>query len=289
MTTKRILPDPSLDWAVPLSVVALIAESEGCRLTSYRCPAGMLTIGWGQTGDDVYEGETITQQQADAMLCLAIKRFAAQVRTRCTVETNINELGALVSLAYNIGIGALAKSAVMKFHNAGNKTAAARAFAPINKFLNPKTKKLEVSSGLIRRRAAEAALYLTPVVTATDAGPAQAPAPAPLPQAVAAPATPSTHPVTLMGIGTAASGALGALSDLTTQASSVGTTAQTVATNAQVTVSSVQTAASTAHDILHTVANFVGVSPTMLLCGLAVAVGTGIVAFVYKLHTEGRI
>jgi hypothetical protein len=177
----------------------------------------------------------------------------------------------------------------MKFHNAGNKTAAARAFAPINKFLNPKTKKLEVSSGLIRRRAAEAALYLTPVVTATDAGPAQAPAPAPLPQAVAAPATPSTHPVTLMGIGTAASGALGALSDLTTQASSVGTTAQTVATNAQVTVSSVQTAASTAHDILHTVANFVGVSPTMLLCGLAVAVGTGIVAFVYKLHTEGRI
>lgn len=313
MTTKPLLPDPSLNWDVPLSVVALIAESESCRLTAYRCPAGVLTIGWGETEGGVYEGETITQAQADAMLCLAIKRFATRVRTMCTVETNVNEVGALVSLAYNIGLGepgssnGLYASAVLKAHNAGNKAAAAKAFAAINKFRNPKTKRMEVSTGLIHRRALEAALYLTPVAEVAPAAPvapaagaavvaavvAPAPAPvatpAPLPQAVVAPVSPAKHPLTLAGVGAMAAGPLAALNDLTSQASSVGSTAQTLAANAQATVSSVQTAAGTAHDVLHTVAHFAGLSPSMLVYALLTAGGAGAVAFVYKLHRDGRL
>lgn len=69
-----------------------------------------------------------------------------------------NELGALVSLAYNIGVDALAGSTVLRRHNAGDREGAAHAFAMWNKArVNGR---LRVLPGLVKRRAAEAALYL---------------------------------------------------------------------------------------------------------------------------------
>lgn len=284
MTTKPKLPDPKLDWAIPLKAVYLIALFESCKLVAYKCPAGVWTIGWGET-HGVYEGERWTQEFADQTFCTEVRRYATAVQRMCKVTPSENELGALTSLAYNIGIGGLQKSSVLAAHNRGDHAAAARAFAAWSKYRDPKTKQLVVSRGLARRRAEEASLYLTPDDVAVHADVPAAPAP----QAVAAPATPVTHPLTISSAVATGAGLLGSLSDLSTQASSVGTTAQTVATNAQATVSSVQTAASTAHSVVTTVAGFVGLSPTLCVCVALTLAGVGLFAYVRKLHAEGRI
>ena len=52
----------------------LIKKYEGCRLTAYFCPSGILTIGWGHTGD-VKEGQTITQSEADRLFDLDIQKY----------------------------------------------------------------------------------------------------------------------------------------------------------------------------------------------------------------------
>ena len=56
----------------------LIKSFEGCRLTAYRCPANVLTIGWGHT-KNVYEGMTITQAQADRLLVEDVQVYANAV------------------------------------------------------------------------------------------------------------------------------------------------------------------------------------------------------------------
>lgn len=77
---------------------------EGCRLTAYRCPAGVLTIGYGHTGKDVTPGKKITQAEADALFDTDITKFAATVApTFAGVRLNGNQFDALVSLSYNIG------------------------------------------------------------------------------------------------------------------------------------------------------------------------------------------
>lgn len=167
------LPDPSIDWPIPLEAVRLIAESEGLRLAAYKCPAGVWTCGWGET-DGVGPKTRWTKEYADQRLCDSLGERAEAVRAMVTVETTDNQLGALVSLAYNIGNAALAKSSALKAHNRGDFSAAARAFALWNKATVDG--ELKVLPGLVTRRAREAALYLTP----EDDAAAQ-----PMPQAVA--------------------------------------------------------------------------------------------------------
>lgn len=87
---------------------------EGCRLTAYRCPAGVWTVGYGHT-EGVTPGMKITRQQADAMFEADIKQFSERVkRVIGPVKLNNNQFDALVSLAYNIGIGRLSKSELLK-------------------------------------------------------------------------------------------------------------------------------------------------------------------------------
>ncbi|KAF0813583.1 Lysozyme RrrD [Andreprevotia sp. IGB-42] len=150
-----ILPSQGINWPIAWDAVRLIALSEGCKLRAYLCPAGVWTIGWGQT-DHVKRGMVWTQAQADDDLCAELAALAREVRNACHVDTGANELGALCSLAYNIGVGAFRKSTVLRQHNAGNPQAAARAFALWNKAAG------KVLPGLASRRAREAALYLTP-------------------------------------------------------------------------------------------------------------------------------
>jgi lysozyme len=148
------LPSRSLAWPVPWEAVQLIAKAEGCRLKAYRCPAGVPTIGWGET-NGVRMGQTITQDQADEQFCIRLTECADDVRALVR-DADDDELGALVSLAYNIGMANFKKSSVLRLHNAGNQEGAARAFGLWNKA------KGQVLRGLTARRAAEAALYLTP-------------------------------------------------------------------------------------------------------------------------------
>lgn len=141
--------------------LALIREFEGCRLTAYRDPVGIWTIGYGDTGPDVVEGLTITQAEAEGRLRARLREFEAAVADALVRRPTDNEFSASVALAYNIGARAFAGSTVAKRHNAGDTAGAAAAFARWNKATGANGK-LQELRGLTRRRAAEANLYLTP-------------------------------------------------------------------------------------------------------------------------------
>jgi GH24 family phage-related lysozyme (muramidase) len=140
----------------------LIKQFEGCKLTAYKDIAGIWTIGYGTTaaaglGIEPSKGMTITQERAEDLLRRGVDKFAAQVDALITTKVNQNQRGAIICLAYNIGVGALSKSTVLRELNAGNKDKAAAAFQMWNKAGG------EIVQGLVRRREAERQLFLTPV------------------------------------------------------------------------------------------------------------------------------
>ena len=144
------------------ATIDLIKEFEGCKLQAYQCSAGVWTIGVGTTaaaglGIIPAKGMTITQERAEDLLKQGVNKFAAQVDALITTKVNANEFGACVSLAYNIGPNAFAKSTVLRELNANNRDKAAAAFQLWNKAGGV------VSKGLISRREAEKQLFLTPV------------------------------------------------------------------------------------------------------------------------------
>ena len=153
-----VLPNPKLDWPIAYEAVCEIARSEGCRLKAYRCPAGVPTIGWGHTGG-VKMGDTCTQEQADGWFSIDLSVYADGVQRELKRDASDNELGAMVSLAYNIGLGNFKGSTVLRKHNEGDRQSAARAFALWNKARVNGV--LQVLPGLTARRAREAALYLS--------------------------------------------------------------------------------------------------------------------------------
>lgn len=166
------LPDPTLPWPLPMPAVGMIAEAEqgpggGVALKAYRCPAGVWTIGWGET-ENVHPGDACTKEEADKWLCDDLIGRSKSVQEMCKIEPSRNELGALTSLAYNIGLRddknkrGLYWSTVLRLHNLGKTQEAAQAFALFNKARDPATNELVVMNGLTARRAKEAALYLTP-------------------------------------------------------------------------------------------------------------------------------
>jgi lysozyme len=131
----------------------LIRHFEGCKLTAYKCPAGIWTVGYGSTGPNIDGGTKWTQVQADADLERRLgTEFAPAVR-EAAGDATPSQFGAMVALAYNIGCGAFRKSSVARFHKSGNGAAAADAFLLWNKARGV------VLPGLTRRRKAERALY----------------------------------------------------------------------------------------------------------------------------------
>jgi GH24 family phage-related lysozyme (muramidase) len=94
--------------------IKLIREFEGCRLTSYVCPTGILTIGIGHTGPDVYSGQKITDAEANALLQKDLVRFEKAVSQLITVPLTQAQFDALVSFTFNSGAGALEKSTLRK-------------------------------------------------------------------------------------------------------------------------------------------------------------------------------
>ncbi len=139
--------------------INLIKQFESCKLTAYLCPAQMWTIGYGHTGADVRKGQVITQSKAELILQSDLLAFDAAVQAQCPDATSAQH-DAMTCLAFNIGIRNFGKSSVARLHNAGDVIAAARAFALWNKATDATGIKRELR-GLTRRRAAEAALYLS--------------------------------------------------------------------------------------------------------------------------------
>ncbi len=144
------------------ATVDLVKEFEGFRAKAYKCPAGVWTIGYGTTssagvGIDVVEGMEITEAEAEYYLQKGLEKFAVEITGAITKPINENELGAFVSLAYNIGAGAFKRSSALRHFNAGDKQKAANAFLLWNKAGG------KVLKGLVRRREAERKLFLAPV------------------------------------------------------------------------------------------------------------------------------
>ncbi|MCE5180594.1 MAG: lysozyme [Betaproteobacteria bacterium] len=133
----------------------LIQHFEGFVPAAYKCPAGVWTIGYGSTGPHVKRGMTITQDEAEELLLRDIARFEKAVDAATyDVSTTDNQFAALVSLAFNIGIGAFSRSTVLRKHRYGETKGAADAFLMWTKAAG------RTLSGLVRRREAERRLYL---------------------------------------------------------------------------------------------------------------------------------
>jgi lysozyme len=142
----------------------LIQEFEGCArkqpdgsFMAYPDPGtggDPWTIGWGSTGPDIKQGLVWTRQQCDDRFTEHLALFAEKVSALLgSTPTTQQQFDAMVSFAYNVGVGNLAASTLLKKHEAGDDTGAAAEFARWNKAAG------KVLPGLTRRRAAEAALY----------------------------------------------------------------------------------------------------------------------------------
>lgn len=137
--------------------VKLIQQFEGLRLKAYQDAVGVWTIGYGHTGPDVTPGLVISQAQADALLARDLSRFEAGVTRLALVPLNQNQFDALVSFSYNLGLGSLQNSTLLRLLNQRDYAGAAAQFPRWNKAGG------KVLPGLTRRRAAEQALFLQPV------------------------------------------------------------------------------------------------------------------------------
>lgn len=137
--------------------IKLMHEFEGCRLDAYPDPGSAdgnpWTIGRGSTGEGIRKGVKWTQQQCDDRFERDLQKYADQVsRILGDAPTDQSQFDALVSFHYNTG--AIAKASLTKKHKAGDYAGAAAGFAAW-RFNDGK-----VMKGLVRRRAAEAQLYL---------------------------------------------------------------------------------------------------------------------------------
>ena len=108
----------------PALAAGFISSFEGCKLTAYRCSAGVITIGFGHT-EDVKEGDMCTQEQANAWLIEDIREIQLLLAHYVNVPVTQNEFVALVSLAFNVGVGALMKSKLLRKLNSGDREGAA--------------------------------------------------------------------------------------------------------------------------------------------------------------------
>ena len=135
----------------------LIKAFEGLSLKAYPDPATggePWTIGYGHTGLEVKKGLVWSQADADLQLIEDVRRFADGVSKALDgAPATQSQFDAMVSLAYNVGLGNFGGSTLLKKHKAGDHVGAAAEFSRWNKAAG------KVMAGLTRRRAAEAALY----------------------------------------------------------------------------------------------------------------------------------
>lgn len=130
----------------------LIKSFEGLRLSAYKCPADVWTIGYGTTAG-VKPGQTITKERAEELLREDVARFDGYIEALVRVPLTQGQWDALSSFVYNLGPGALEKSTLLRLLNAGDYSGAAAQF---DRWVYASGKKL---SGLVKRRAAERALF----------------------------------------------------------------------------------------------------------------------------------
>lgn len=131
---------------------------EGCRLHAYADSAGVPTIGWGHTRG-VKLGDRCSQEQADMWLTQDLEDAGAAVASLVKVPLTQGQFDALTSFVFNLGARRLAESTLLILLNKRDYHGAAAQFA---RWVHSDGKVLD---GLVRRRAAEAKLFMPPEAT----------------------------------------------------------------------------------------------------------------------------
>ena len=130
----------------------IVKEAEGLRLSAYLCPAGIPTIGYGHT-KGVKLGDTCTREQAEEWLENDFFMAKQDVKAVVKVPLKENQLDALASFVFNLGVRKLIQSTLLKKLNAGDYSGASAEF---DKWVFAGKVKL---NGLIKRRAKERKLF----------------------------------------------------------------------------------------------------------------------------------
>jgi len=152
----------------------LIERWESLKLDAYLDPVGVPTIGYGTirypNGKKVKLGDAITDAEAEAFLTFEVDDIIKSLNDILkNIDLNQNQFDAVVSLCYNIGVGAFQSSTVLKELIVGDFSAAAKAFELWNKGTVDGTK--VVLPGLVNRRREERQLFEkadsqgTPIIT----------------------------------------------------------------------------------------------------------------------------
>jgi len=152
-------------------VIEMIKHHEGVRTTPYRCPALLWTVGVGRVIDPNHIkvkleerknlpipngwNKTFSMEEVDKLLAEDLARFESGVQRLCPNGLNPGRFGALVSFAFNVGLGNLQNSTLRMKHNRGEFEGAAEEFLKWNKAGGKELK------GLTTRRKDERALYLS--------------------------------------------------------------------------------------------------------------------------------
>ncbi len=140
------------DNAISEEGLSLIKRFEGCRLEAYKCSGGVWTIGYGHTSG-VKETDTITQDEADKLLQEDVEQFEKYVDDYVTVKLGQSQFDALVAWTFNLGVGNLRESTMLKKLNSEDYASVPSEMKRWNK-AGGKT-----LDGLIRRRKAESLLF----------------------------------------------------------------------------------------------------------------------------------
>lgn len=133
--------------------LSLIKSFEGLRLQAYQDAVGVWTIGYGATRG-VKAGMAISKDQAERMLVNDVQRFEPDIDRLVKVPLSQNQWDALMSFVYNLGAANLESSTLLRLLNQGDYAGAADQFPRWNRAGG------KVLQGLVKRRAAERAMFL---------------------------------------------------------------------------------------------------------------------------------
>ena len=148
-------------YTVTTQATAITKEFEGFRSKAYQDGGGIWTIGYGTVtfpdGHSVKPGDTITQADATTALVAGMQQRLDFVSPHINVVLDQNEVDAIADFVYNIGTGNFLGSTFLKLLNASDFHGAAEEFG---KWIHDHAGNVE--PGLVRRRAYEKDLFLTP-------------------------------------------------------------------------------------------------------------------------------
>lgn len=140
-------------------IKTFIREKEGLRLTAYRCPSGVWTIGYGHTGADVTPGKQISKAEAERLFEADLARFEGELGAVVGhLGLRQGQYDALLSFAYNVGMRSFLASTLWRKVQGNAYDASIPAEFCRWVYGTQRGRKVKLP-GLIKRRAEEARRY----------------------------------------------------------------------------------------------------------------------------------